>query len=257
MLRGKGIAAAIVLTGACAFDGSVNLQPSLDPTMPDAATANDDSATAEADGTVPPLAVCPDDPALVLCLEFEDSLLDASGYGNNAVGINYSFAAGVAGQALAMNSSSGVKVGDAPSLRFGPEAMTLEGWVFPQTIPSAGRVGVVDQDGGPSIFIYANGDVQCYAGGRRVATGPGKIAAGSWVHLACTHSSGTTKIYIDGEPALEDATGGNITSGTIGMAIGGNSPSGDPFDGRIDNLRVWTLARSATDICVAADKTDC
>jgi len=36
------------------------------------------------------------------------------------------------------------------------------------------------------------------------------------------------------------------------MAIGGNSPSGDSFDGLIDEVRIWRLARTPTEICMTA-----
>jgi hypothetical protein len=261
----------LALSGACAFDGNVNFGSdcnvnfgsAADPgasdasSSPDSSSATDDAGSASSDGAATKAALCPDDPALVLCHEYEDSLSDSSTYGNHATGTDHGFGAGVAGQALASSATTEVKVAYDASLQFGPDTMTLEAWVFPKAIPSTGRVGVVDQDGGPSIFIYANGDVQCFAGNRRVGTGPGMVAASSWVHLACTHNSGTTKIYIDGTLALEEGNGGSITAGTIGMAVGGNSPSGDPFNGLIDNLRVWTVARSATDICAAAGQTNC
>jgi len=259
MSRQGLIGGVLVLCGACSFDGSVQVTSAVEPGLADAndeVRAGDASAN-DPDGPSPLVDVCPDDSALVLCHEFEASLSDSSSFNNDATGTGHAFAAGVAGQSLSLNAATEVKVADAPSLRFGPDTMTLEAWVFPETISTTNRAGVVDQDGGPSIFIYANGDVQCFAGNRRVGTGPGNIGAGSWVHLACTHQSGTTKIYIDGQLVLEDGGGGSITAGTIGMAVGGNSPSGDPFEGRIDNLRVWTVARTGGEICAAANQTGC
>jgi len=199
-----------------------------------------------------PASFCPDDPNLLACFTFEGDTDDRSVYGNHATATGASFDTGADGQALRTDLSTEVTIPDDPSLRFPPDGMSYEAWIFPDSIPDSNRVGIVDQDGGPSIFIYAGGDVQCFAGGRRVGTGPGVVSAGAWAHVACTHSGTTTTIYVDGIPKLVDATGGAISAGTIGMSIAGNSPSGDPFEGRIDSLRAWGIARTQAQICQAA-----
>jgi len=56
--------------------------------------------------------------------------------------------------------------------------------------------------------------------------------------------------------------GAVATTGTVpalsstgnGAAIGMNAPSGDNFDGLIDELRVWKTARSTAEIAAAASR---
>jgi hypothetical protein len=42
-----------------------------------------------------------------------------------------------------------------------------------------------------------------------------------------------------------------------GLCIGSNSPSGDNFDGLIDEVRIFSVARSATQICNDAMGSRC
>jgi hypothetical protein len=55
-------------------------------------------------------------------------------------------------------------------------------------------------------------------------------------------------LWIDGV-ARDSAQMDGMSNGTPDvLEIGGNIPSGDPFVGLMDNLRVWNRARSAQQI---------
>jgi hypothetical protein len=252
-MRPLVVGCALLIVG-CQFDrsGPGSAMGGVDGALdqPDA-VAGADAPLGVADGMALPF--CPNDQTLVACFQFEGNTLDGSPHGNHAVAsASASFDTGVSGQALRTDASSEVQIADSASIRLGPHEMTIEAWLFADELPTAGRVGIVDEDGGPSIFIYANGDPQCFAGGRRVAAGTGQVNAGVWTHVACTHTGTTTTIYVDGAPVLTDPGGGAIVAGTIGMAVAGNSPSGDPFIGRIDSVRVWQVARTPQQVCSAA-----
>jgi biopolymer transport protein ExbB len=242
----------LVATAAgCSFNPSTATEqpPGSEP---DAMPPTGADASTSADGPVAPFVLCPDDDNLVGCYSFEGDIADRSKFANDAAGAGHSFDTGMAGMALRADASTEVTVANAASLQFPADQMSFEAWIFPDEIPTSGRVGIVDQDGGPSIFIYAGGDVQCFAGGRRIGTGTGAVSAGAWVHVACTYLNDTTKIYVDGVPVVDADGGGAVTPGSIGLSIAGNSPSGEPFVGRVDSLRVWRVARTQEQICEAA-----
>lgn len=254
------LAVHITLVGGCRYGfghGDLGAGDGADARVPilgDAMGALDAPATPfdAAMPTTQPGDFCPVTPDLVGCFTFSGNTDDGSMYGNHATASNTSFEPGIAGMALRTDTSSVVTIDDHPSLQYPPDAVTMEAWVRADIVPQSGRVGVLDQNGGPSIFIYDNGDVRCFAGQRRVETGPGWVPQGQWVHLACTYDTDTTTIYIDGQPALVQGGGSAISPGNIGISIAGNSPSGDPFTGLIDSVRIWRVARSQADICAAA-----
>ena len=71
-----------------------------------------------------------------------------------------------------------------------------------------------------------------------------------WQHLACTYDRSVLRLYISGNVVASQAwTQALSTAGTNGLALAGNSPTGDILDGEIDDLRIWSVARSDQDIC--------
>jgi hypothetical protein len=81
-----------------------------------------------------------------------------------------------------------------------------------------------------------------------------------WHHLALTRSAGQVTLYVDGVAVASAASTADVTS-TGPFRIGGNRPeySGPdaavlyPFQGRVDEVRVWDVARSASQIQAAMD----
>lgn len=186
---------------------------------------------------------------LVLCFPFENSVTDN---GPNAIApgqvANVTFVAGKDGQAAVFDATSAVRFGANPA--FDVTNATIEAWV--KRAASPGGDGVVfDADGRFSLTIEPDGDVKCKTGNADVVAS--KIAVDTWAHVACTFDGAKLRVYIDG--ALADTDNGSITSSPgSGAAIGGNAPSGEPFKGAIDSLRVFRVARTAAEIAAAAGK---
>lgn len=240
----------------CAFDSS-GLTPALgDRNGPDAGTDPGPDAPPPDIG-----AVCdPADPSLIACYRFESNLFesqphDESAHGNNGLATGLTLVLGHDGHGSAMDSTpaSDVRVPDSASLD-PSTAVTLEAWIRPRTVPATGRAGIVDNDGQYGMFLAAGGAVQCMTGSGNLI-GP-SVVVGRWTHVACTYDGAAVRLYQDGYvSATSPATGPLTTDRTDGLAIGHNSPAGDPFDGAIDDLRIWSVARSDADLCRAAD--DC
>ena len=88
-----------------------------------------------------------------------------------------------------------------------------------------------------------------FAGGG--LSGSTDVNDGLWHHLAATHSSTSspsTKLYIDGN--LEATASFTINTSSSGIVLVGKSAywSEREFDGSIDEVRIWSVARTATQI---------
>jgi hypothetical protein len=233
---GGGLANTCV--GALADSG-----PSIDAPAPDAPR--------------PPLCD-PDDPDLVGCYPFEGDAQDGSSYGNHGVETGITYVQGVDGLAMSGTAGSEIRIAESESLDV--HNVTIEMWIHPTSLPSGGsddrRYGLFDNDGQYGFFLHPGGDLRCTANG--ALTIPGAVAIGAWRHVACTYDGTTVTVYLDGEPAGANETGGDLGTGVDnGSSIGADTPPGDSFVGHIDSVRVWRIPRTASEVCEAAGRSDC
>jgi hypothetical protein len=201
---------------------------------------------------------CPVAPSLAACWRFEGDVFDGTANANNATSSLVTYAPGVSGMSLQLAVQSSVHAADSPSLD-AVDALTMEIWVRPSELPTAGlRAGLLDDDGQYGLFAYSAGEVRCSVAFTGL-TGPANmLPIGAWTHVACSYDGATIRLYKNGvEVANLAATGKLGTGSASGLAIGGNSPNGDPFIGGLDELRIWTTARSAREICADSGVTGC
>lgn len=172
--------------------------------------------------------------------------------------------------ALRFNGASGgVQCAAAPSLSL-TDAATVEAWICPQgwgEVQNSGAGRIVDKT---SIALYLNGTGNAYAphslvlllrnssGPPRVCCTPeSSIVLGDWHHVAATYSSTTGQVamYVNGveQPlTLSSQPSGPIRdNATEALFIGNGNAQNYTFDGVIDEVRVWTTARSGTEITAA------
>jgi len=149
-----------------------------------------------------------------------------------------------------------VNVGNDTSFNVG-NTLTIEAWVKPDNL--SGRYGVFS-----TRFNDVSGAFQLEvgAGTNRVAvTSPGTyvaqtennaITAGVWSHIAYTRSgtgSGTHTIYVNGvAQTLTSDDSYEFSNNTSDKVIGSGDSGGQLFPGQIDNLCVWNVARTETQI---------
>jgi hypothetical protein len=77
-----------------------------------------------------------------------------------------------------------------------------------------------------------------------VASGP-LMSVGQWYHVAGSYDGTTMRLYINGEEINTTAITGSIASGTYDLNIGKIAYTAGGFryfDGKIDEVRVWTTA---------------
>lgn len=183
---------------------------------------------------------------------FEGDVRDASGFGNDGLVIDaVGYAPGAVGSALLLGGAGVVHVPHGEGLVF-TETLTVEFWVQPRTIPASGaRAGLVDDEGRFGLFLMPNGEVRCVAGLASVSGG--EIVTEGWTHVACVLDATTLTLWQRGQFAAGVPRGDDLAPpGSAPISIGGNAPAGDPFDGLIDDLRIWSVARTPAQISRSA-----
>lgn len=204
----------------------------------------DGAADADASASQAVLCTVPD---LVLCFGFEGAVVDGSPNALVPVTSGVTFVPGKHGRAASFDATSAMRFG--ASSAFEVSSGTIEAWVK----PASGRTsdGVIfDADDRASLTILEDGAVYCKPGGAKSGT---KLVPEQWSHVACVfdNADGDVFLYVNGVQV--DREGGRIGSASAaGAAIGGNAPSGEPFVGLIDSLRVFRVARTPAQIAAAA-----
>ena len=124
---------------------------------------------------------------------------------------------------------------------------TIEWWLKLDAVPTTGTKILV-YNGNTSFNGYGltltNNKINLLFGGIALRATTYTPVAGDWVHYAIVRSGGTSwSVFINGENY------GNFTN-TAGVPAGSLkiSQAGEQFAGTIDGLRVWSVARSASDI---------
>ena len=204
------------------------------------------------------------DPSLVGAWGFDEAsgatVQDASGTGNaGTISGATRTASGRFGGALTFDGvNDWVTVPDAASLRLSG-AMTLEAWVYPTAAGGAWRTAIMKERGSDlSYALYATDGANhpagfVYAGASKDATASSALPVNTWTHLTATYDRTTLRLYVNGAQVATRAATSAITSSTGALRFGGNGVWGEWFTGRIDEVRVYNRALTASE--VASDVT--
>lgn len=129
---------------------------------------------------------------------------------------------------------------------------TLEAWIKTPdaTSWSSALNGIVAKQEAYSLFLYNNVLIIFdWAGGGFKSTGV-LLNDNHWHHVAVSFNSGVdngTFVYIDGE--LKLTTKYTIKNQNNALAIGAGDANGSqPFNGNIDDVRIWNIARTQSQI---------
>ena len=182
---------------------------------------------------------------------------DTSGNGNNGTLTNVthtSLTGGYFGASLVFNgSNSWVTVNDSPSLDLN-KAVTIEAWVCPSERMTGWRT-IVNKESSTngSYYLYANTTngkpaAEVSVSGEQILYGSSTVPDNAWTHVAMTYDGSTQRIFIGGQQVASRSLSGAIVTSSSPLRIGGNSIWGEYFKGRIDEIRIYNRALSATEI---------
>lgn len=198
---------------------------------------------------------------------------DRSGSGNNGTLTNGpTAAAGISGQALSFDGSNDLVSAGSPVTLDNLTNLSVSFWANPDAIPASNdpnlvgkiSVGFTSGWGAQACDTSAancSGASDNISFVRHFATNPGRwrtpadsLPAGTWSHVVVTHD-GTTNaptIYVNGVSqaltTVQTPSGSLTSDASNDLIIGNVSDASDPFDGKIDEVRVYNRALSATEI---------
>jgi RHS repeat-associated protein len=159
-----------------------------------------------------------------------------------------------------------VSIPDAPSLNF-TTSFTLEAWVSPDTSTNWGATVIDKSDDANDTTGYwlstqgieesLGPEVpQGYAarwGTVKGVAGTGELPTNTWSHLALTSDGTNLRLYVDGE-LISTASGTSAEATASSLKLGRGNLWDTYFDGKIDEVRLYDIALSQSDIEADRDK---
>lgn len=203
---------------------------------------------------------CPADPNLRACVRFDEDVagtyVDESSFANTVTHTNGTLVPGVSNAAAHSAPTARYEMADSASLNL-TSAMTIEVWARLDSLPTSGRAGIIDNDGQYALILYPTEGLRCT---NAIGQAPAVVVpTGVWFHAACVWNGTMMTVYIDGMPASATSLSGTMpTANTNPVGLLNTSPVFDePMDGAVDNLRIWSSARTQAQICADAGLSGC
>ena len=183
---------------------------------------------------------------------------DASGNDNHAspqgeaVGLRR--VQGLFGGALVFSGSHLLAVPSGPQLA-GLSAISLSAWVIPTDLSGYREIFRKEDGDNRVLFSFQNdgtilslglnvgGYVECDA-----SIDPGQLLDGNWHHCAATFDGEHMRVYLDGREIAALERRGQIVAGGPAPGCIGSLNGGEPFQGAMDDLRIYAAALTAQEI---------
>ena len=180
---------------------------------------------------------------------------DVSGKNNSGTISNATWtASGKYGGALTFNGSNALVVIPPSTSLNVTNAMTQEAWVYP-TVSKASWSTVMHRET-DAYYLHAScpdgamlpASGATFNGTESYVAGASALPLNTWSHVASTYDGSSLKIYVNGVLSSTKTVSGSVQNNNNPLRIGGNYPYGQFFEGRIDDVRVYNRALSATEI---------
>ncbi|MBN4051282.1 LamG domain-containing protein [bacterium AH-315-M05] len=137
--------------------------------------------------------------------------------------------------------------------------MTIEAWVYPTDIASNFFYSFIRQNAPAStpdfLLAFQNNGAKLAFGVYTTAYSELDVLitasnyTDGWHHIAAVYDGATQKLYVDGTEVGSQSNTGNIRlgTGTI-MRIGSNLSTTENYEGQLDEIRIWNIARTQSEI---------
>lgn len=181
------------------------------------------------------------DPSLRLYIPFNEGVGDVakdySQYGNNGVFTDVEW--GING-GIFNGTSAYINCGNNGSLDI-TEAITIEAWVKSTGSGLRGYAGSTANNYG--IFIDADNRINLYKG-TSILRGDSILSADIWYHIVLTYNGTASIFYLNGTFEKSEVVDGSLRI----QYIGTDMPNDEPFDGTIDQVKIYNRALSALEV---------
>jgi hypothetical protein len=128
---------------------------------------------------------------------------------------------------------------------FQSNSITIEAWI--KANPASGYRAIVTKQWAYGLYLKDNILISHLYNVGDLSTGV-NVADGIWHHVALTLSAGTATVYLDGV-AKASYSGYSIVNQNSNVLIGEGGPgAGQYFNGAIDEIRIWNVARTQAQI---------
>jgi hypothetical protein len=139
--------------------------------------------------------------------------------------------------------------------------MTIEAWVSPSAV--TGGQDLVSKDGEAFdrqyLLLAGSNGFRPHVGtnaGFQYFDGSIVPQSDVWHHVAMTFDGAMLRLFVNGIPDGTMSITGNVITTNQPVRFGGGSAAGDPlfFAGRLDEVRIWNVARSQEEIRTTMDR---
>lgn len=198
---------------------------------------------------------------LVAHYAFDDNLADSTGvFGAGTVigskidiaGGNLSFAPGIKGNAAVFNGATGVRL---PNSLISTNTYTVSLWLKPAQLTAFSTTffGARNTDSWVSLLPmghgFVNGATMLWSGTAWYDAGLGmNIPVNQWSHVAFTVNNGAVNVYVNGAKRFSGTNFPNVFGGASGVFALGVNWWDTPYQGAIDELRIYGTALSDAEV---------
>ena len=169
------------------------------------------------------------------------------------------------GNALDLSSNNGSNFITTPDLNnngaFANNRLTIETWLYLNSIPT-NYTGIITQqfNGGNILFafglLYGNLCFGTYPNIWMANSTTATVPVNTWTHVAVTYDQTNVKIYVNGVLAQTWNYSVPLNNGSnLGYYIGRRWDFGDVVNGKMDEFRIWNVAKSAAEIQASMRKS--
>ena len=131
---------------------------------------------------------------------------------------------------------------------------TLEAWIFPETFSWLGGIISKYHTNAANGYLLRLTHQSPYTGlgFDELVTSTGLLESNQWSHIAAVKQGQNRKIFINGLEYPLSGSSLNVVANNNPIRIGSDY-GGRYFDGRIDEVRIWNIARLQTEIISTID----
>lgn len=152
-----------------------------------------------------------------------------------------------------------VDCGNNASVQITGNQITLEAWIYPTSWKSLvwqGNIIAKEQNGfgndnGYMLRAGNNGSLNLTLGSgswSELISATNTLTLNTWQHVAGTYDGSYLRLYVNGNVVDSMAANINISNSSSTLYIGDNGSGARHFPGTVDEIRIWNIARTRSEI---------